>query len=151
MGLSPLTRGNPDDALTILFVQGPIPAHAGQPMRRTFLFLAFRAYPRSRGATDAKTDPLTLELGLSPLTRGNPRWPMPCCKKPGPIPAHAGQPVAPTGWRMPLRAYPRSRGATGSIMCWIPAFYGLSPLTRGNLLHATYCRARGILEMDTKF
>ena len=71
--------------------------------------------------------------GLSPLTRGNlDRW-TGHTPPPGPIPAHAGEPLHGTLQLTTAWAYPRSRGGTrpGPTGC-IP-LPGLSPLTRGNL------------------
>ncbi len=50
-GLSPLARGNPRACRWRWRPQGPIPARAGQPSRRTRHGPSRRAYPRSRGAT----------------------------------------------------------------------------------------------------
>ena len=96
--------------------------------------LGWRAYPRSRGATPLTSTGLITVWGLSPLTRGN--RPEKCGehRECGPIPAHAGQPSMVRPCAMPIRAYPRSRGATsvhaGDDLC----SEGLSPLTRGNRL-----------------
>ena len=70
-GLSPLTRGNLPTLSGILVSLGPIPAHAGQPCRRSQRPPPSRAYPRSRGATVLRSRPSWLVAGLSPLTRGN--------------------------------------------------------------------------------
>ena len=50
-GLSPLTRGNQGDVVVAAVLQGPIPAHAGQPSLMAEAMALPRAYPRSRGAT----------------------------------------------------------------------------------------------------
>ena len=72
------------------------------------------------------------KLGLSPLTRGNPRgiWCRAWCA--GPIPAHAGQPPPRRHAPRRGRAYPRSRGATRRPIKNRKRGSGLSPLTRGN-------------------
>ena len=50
-GLSPLTRGNLAAALCRVAAGGPIPAHAGEPLKVLNHGLLSRAYPRSRGGT----------------------------------------------------------------------------------------------------
>ncbi len=152
MGLSPLTRGNPSAAPGRSVVRGPIPAHAGQPAESNCSHATIRAYPRSRGATYARSPACVVFQGLSPLTRGNHRLRRSLQRLHGPIPAHAGQPRsgyrtdrpgrayprsrgATCAWRMARtrsRAYPRSRGATVFELNWKPSERGLSPLTRGN-------------------
>ena len=71
-------------------------------------------------------------MGLSPLTRGNPRRAM--SKRQGlrPIPAHAGEPFDKHSVIFHDRAYPRSRGGTSAIFQKPLFLLGLSPLTRGN-------------------
>ena len=54
-GLSPLARGNRLAALQNPSAQGPIPARAGQPPRSQMRLRRRRAYPRSRGATCARS------------------------------------------------------------------------------------------------
>ena len=111
MGLSPLTRGNPQTPGSNTAAEGPIPAHAGEPVQGFDLININRAYPRSRGGTAARANKINQCSGLSPLTRGNRDDVMPKSVTFGPIPAHAGEPL--------------SRGAA-------PHLRGLSPLTRGN-------------------
>ena len=112
---------------------GPIPAHAGEPRRRTSCTSRPRAYPRSRGGTLASTSVNAQSTGLSPLTRGN-LWDSLHMDLPvGPIPAHAGEPYFIAGDVPPMTAYPRSRGGTLKCQLEGPPLVGLSPLTRGNL------------------
>ncbi len=54
-GLSPLTRGNLSLNQGGALLHGPIPAHAGQPWPRRSTSRLPGAYPRSRGATRAKS------------------------------------------------------------------------------------------------
>ena len=112
---------------------GPIPAHAGQPSRRRRSSRPARAYPRSRGATAILGLPPRCARGLSPLTRGNPGSRGAFVAALGPIPAHAGQPSRPARRAPGRRAYPRSRGATTYLAVTCTVWWGLSPLTRGNL------------------
>ena len=139
-GLSPLTRGNLADSSSASLCPGPIPAHAGQPRRRDPGRGAARAYPRSRGATHASRQRGQLQMGLSPLTRGNLQRVHVRRSGGGPIPAHAGQPRAASSRSSGSGAYPRSRGATSSQAGSGHGSGGLSPLTRGNLGLATTCR-----------
>ena len=70
-GLSPLARGNPLRLHFFFMLSGPIPARAGQPDCQHGAADADGAYPRSRGATRAKTAQTSKQRGLSPLARGN--------------------------------------------------------------------------------
>ena len=138
-GLSPLTRGNPTVFYLGIRTCGPIPAHAGEPCRRCRCRHSWRAYPRSRGGTVSPTQSLRRIVGLSPLTRGNPAGPSTTPDVKGPIPAHAGEPCRSRRQKRPSGAYPRSRGGTESHTPLMPSGYGLSPLTRGN--RTTYWRS----------
>ena len=93
--LSPLTRGNRARDHLGAAARGPIPAHAGQPQRQAQGLADPRAYPRSRGATEVTLDLHILQMGLSPLTRGNRDGVGELDQPVGPIPAHAGQPLSP--------------------------------------------------------
>jgi len=131
-GLSPRTRGNRWGGAHVLRALGPIPAHAGQPGGLEPFDAPVGAYPRARGATVVNFFSTMKGAGLSPRTRGNLRMPQGRGAAPGPIPAHAGQPV-----KVPLEvnsttAYPRARGATGYGFADIDVREGLSPRTRGN-------------------
>ena len=140
VGLSPLTRGNPHYAFQTELGGGPIPAHAGQPTTLQALDQLSKAYPRSRGATEAGSENCERMLGLSPLTRGNLDHALLLGQRLRPIPAHAGQPLSDTTRSAPVRAYPRSRGATLHTPKCRSRQWGLSPLTRGN--HVKHlCRA----------
>ena len=131
-GLSPLTRGNRQAGDERTWPCGPIPAHAGQPCCRAVGSTPTRAYPRSRGATSISWRPMNPVWGLSPLTRGNLGAGELAAARPGPIPAHAGQPSNRIRSKSISRAYPRSRGATYSSVLTFHPQQGLSPLTRGN-------------------
>jgi len=131
-GLSPRTRGNPCTSLSPNRSSGPIPAHAGQPPYRPTLMPGSRAYPRARGATLMAAQARHIEKGLSPRTRGNPRYVHRRPGQPGPIPAHAGQPNRQPWGRCANWAYPRARGATAAHALAVCQVRGLSPRTRGN-------------------
>ena len=128
-GLSPLARGNPSRRGRRHHRQGPIPARAGQPLSYWHRARKTGAYPRSRGATELM--PL-VEVGLSPLARGNPIAQPQFFQGRGPIPARAGQPIVNSYRPQPAGAYPRSRGATYFGIEVAPGKVGLSPLARGN-------------------
>ena len=111
---------------------GPIPARAGQPRSRRGGKCRWWAYPRSRGATAEWQYHLQSHCGLSPLARGNLAQNYPDAVLVGPIPARAGQPVQLNHDRRWTGAYPRSRGATGTLTITRAGVTGLSPLARGN-------------------
>ena len=71
MGLSPLARGNLQDSHNLSSCEGPIPARAGEPPVESALLMRYWAYPRSRGGTERILAIPILQLGLSPLARGN--------------------------------------------------------------------------------
>ena len=112
LGLSPLTRGNPGDFLNPGALHGPIPAHAGEPRHARLVSRRGWAYPRSRGGTHFISAAKKMGQGLSPLTRGNRIEIFLKVAGHGPIPAHAGEPVAYSARAAAFRAYPRSRGGT---------------------------------------
>ena len=140
-GLSPLARGNQDEARRVAGRPGPIPARAGQPLQRSFPRLLPWAYPRSRGATVAFQVLVVEGKGLSPLARGNLERQLYSLPFPGPIPARAGQPASPVGQSSAIGAYPRSRGATSTLAAGIMLTAGLSPLARGNRCRVCVARA----------
>jgi len=74
-------------------------------------------------------------MGLSPLARGNRHGHAFEVAPGGPIPARAGQPLQSTPERPAPTAYPRSRGATVSLLTKPVGSQGLSPLARGNRPH----------------
>ena len=91
-GLSPLTRGNLFSCPPYADLEGPIPAHAGEPNVAELVPYAKKAYPRSRGGTRLTPTWHYSRQGLSPLTRGNPLAWNSAMAPQGPIPAHAGEP-----------------------------------------------------------
>ena len=131
-GLSPLARGNPQINGNTLHFVGPIPARAGQPQTPSSRRPESRAYPRSRGATNARGSVLRDMTGLSPLARDNRVRPEITDPRRGPIPARAGQPRSHRAHALHCGAYPRSRGATNPIARHAGRWRGLSPLARGN-------------------
>ena len=79
---------------------------------------------------------LPIGKGLSPPTRGS-HLPRPGAEaKCGSIPAHAGEPVTPSGPPVTDEVYPRPRGGAVTLACPGYRTRGLSPPTRGSLLPA---------------
>ena len=115
-GLSPLARGNRDCQDRQRDGGGPIPARAGQPSGCATGPQGSGAYPRSRGATAGVASRLSWLPGLSPLARGNRALRQVAEIGKGPIPARAGQPVLCCHGLRSFWAYPRSRGATTSVL-----------------------------------
>ena len=91
-----------------------------------------RVYPRERGGTVIERRSATIKRGLSPRTRGNPRFAAVAAPLSGSIPANAGEPQARPRPETCLWVYPRERGGTagGDAVAHVRA--GLSPRTRGN-------------------
>ena len=151
VGLSPLARGNRRPCRCSPVIFGPIPARAGQPGSINARAMAFRAYPRSRGATWACARWSACAGGLSPLARGNLYQQDSVNSGTGPIPARAGQPPPFLATGACMRAYPRSRGATlhGDVLGLaargpIPARAGQpSSTSRGWIKPRAYPRSRG--------
>ena len=131
-GLSPLARGNQLQGIPRQAAQGPIPARTGQPDGQELDEDCTTAYPRSHGATGSRACPRTTIQGLSPLARGNRSNTARIIRGIGPIPARTGQPPRSGGAKRPVRAYPRSHGATLTAREQIGGVEGLSPLARGN-------------------
>ena len=71
-----------------------------------------RVYPRVCGGTELLAAYDSVEDGLSPRVRGNPRRPAAGIRLPGSIPACAGEPI--TAPSIPVRqgVYPRVCGGT---------------------------------------
>ena len=91
-GLSPRTRGNREIDKHTFRDSGSIPANAGEPSATSTTALTSRVYPRERGGTTTPDLDLTISLGLSPRTRGNPAQRVGRHQPPRSIPANAGEP-----------------------------------------------------------
>ena len=70
--------------------------------------------------------------GLSPPTRGSLRQIVDVHRRPGSIPAHAGEPRRPFVSSAGRRVYPRPRGGAVLVPITLAILYGLSPPTRGS-------------------
>ena len=93
-GLSPRARGNLGRDLVQELGQGPIPAGAGEPGRRSAWRGRGAAYPRGRGGTRHQRSRILHPQGLSPRARGNLDVQRTDRGVTGPIPAGAGEPTA---------------------------------------------------------
>ena len=130
-GSSPLTRGKRPCAMTLVFGDRLIPAHAGKTSPPATAGCPQKAHPRSRG--ENLLDPIRIDAreGSSPLTRGKPHPTRHTLGTRRLIPAHAGKTSARPP-RIPLNpAHPRSRGENLFIKSGSGANDGSSPLTRG--------------------
>ena len=89
-------------------------------------------YPRPRGGTKTLRAAGSVDIGLSPPTRGNQVGWSRAGRIDRSIPAHAGEPIG-IGRKTRLgRVYPRPRGGTPERHLTLPRPPGLSPPTRGN-------------------
>ena len=131
-GLSPPTRGNLLWQRLRADAGGSIPAHAGEPLGPGIPMPGGPVYPRPRGGTSESIPLFPCLRGLSPPTRGNPQVFSATTLYGGSIPAHAGEPKLPLGFRLRLRVYPRPRGGTRDASEKLKDSDGLSPPTRGN-------------------
>ena len=93
-GLSPPMRGSPLQQHRVLFTQGSIPAHAGEPGAAVKGCKRLGVYPRPCGGAQlGNAVPVDL-AGLSPPMRGSPLRPLQTAAQTGSIPAHAGEPLS---------------------------------------------------------
>ena len=151
-GLSPRVRGNPFLALRPCRVVGSIPACAGEPVSSTYWTLPRRVYPRvwgeprcgkwfSRcagvyprvcgGTASTRCEPCQ-QKGLSPRVRGNRGPTRTRGRRPGSIPACAGEPDSSCCACSLARVYPRVCGGTYWAGLATGRTRGLSPRVRGN-------------------
>ena len=153
-GLSPRVRGNRRRTGLSRGSEGSIPACAGEPHCGEPLRFPKGVYPRVCGGTHCSHSSHSSGSGLSPRVRGNPargrggrRRPgsIPACAgepprhrlrphppPPGSIPACAGEPPRPRTRHPPAAVYPRVCGGTPSAGVYLWARAGLSPRVRGN-------------------
>ena len=131
-GLSPRVRGNLQAQAEAVERLGSIPACAGEPLGAGHRGAARRVYPRVCGGTKPKGRPFPSSLGLSPRVRGNHGVQDANPRRPGSIPACAGEPP-PRGLRRHRRGvYPRVCGGTVRVRIVLSPVAGLSPRVRGN-------------------
>ena len=109
-----------------------IPAHAGEPRRRSRWRRTRRVYPRACGGTRSAIYAVVKLTGLSPRMRGNHHRLRPRDRHCGSIPAHAGEPHARMRPRCSSWVYPRACGGTYASAGRPLDAVGLSPRMRGN-------------------
>ena len=131
-GLSPHVRGNLFLAMTRTGHHGSIPACAGEPVFRVLTTRIPQVYPRMCGGTIESFFRRLSRQGLSPHVRGNPAGLPPADRKPGSIPACAGEPCSRGTPSWMSRVYPRMCGGTEDEALFRPQHRGLSPHVRGN-------------------
>ena len=131
MGSSPLARGAPITAPTLLAQIGLIPARAGSTTRLASPLSRARAHPRSRGEhTPSELNSMDAK-GSSPLARGALLDFVHRIQRRGLIPARAGSTPARVSRRPRRRAHPRSRGEHMLENVSTDLLWGSSPLARG--------------------
>ena len=131
-GLSPRGRGNPRRLPARYQGAGTIPARAGEPVLPAATLTDAGDYPRAGGGTIGQLRPVVLDLGLSPRGRGNLRRIRFLPRRPGTIPARAGEPCSGCSARSRDGDYPRAGGGTAGISLVQLVEMGLSPRGRGN-------------------
>ena len=131
-GLSPRVRGNLGDRPPPGCLLRSIPASAGQPRTLQSTATVTQVYPRECGATSKPAKRQSFPTGLSPRVRGNHQEAVSRCRKPGSIPASAGQPSWCNLSTPHPAVYPRECGATRRYLVNTSRVCGLSPRVRGN-------------------
>ena len=131
-GLSPRVRGNPVLKGGQPFGDGSIPACAGEPSRRIWMWTTCRVYPRVCGGTHYRRHRSGQRQGLSPRVRGNQCAGAAPEHIPRSIPACAGEPSGGGLCRESRKVYPRVCGGTTSLGADGESVRGLSPRVRGN-------------------
>ena len=131
LGSSPLARGTRTQELPVVTVAGLIPARAGNTRSSHGHHRVDGAHPRSRGEHRCASRCRLVWLGSSPLARGTPPRPFFRARRPGLIPARAGNTRLDKWQKCSSRAHPRSRGEHPSPGALEAAARGSSPLARG--------------------
>ena len=109
-----------------------IPACAGEPGKEEGYDALRRVYPRVCGGTPWEINDHQRAMGLSPRVRGNLRWVGCGGRRPGSIPACAGEPGSSMTCIRRGKVYPRVCGGTPEATNREPPWEGLSPRVRGN-------------------
>ena len=131
-GLSPRVRGNPSAPPAGRFVDGSIPACAGEPPAHLLITSSRTVYPRVCGGTDGFGGDASELYGLSPRVRGNLDRLQVRIPQLGSIPACAGEPASTCAACPEFAVYPRVCGGTLSVGEFCLDMEGLSPRVRGN-------------------
>ncbi len=132
-GLSPPTRGSLAVDRTGRVTSRSIPAHAGKPWDAFAGGVRVGVYPRPRGEARESAWISVATWGLSPPTRGSPRYLVRAGLRVRSIPAHAGKPSARQQQQPSDVVYPRPRGEATAVRAILARPEGLSPPTRGSL------------------
>ena len=132
-GLSPRVRGNRARAEAAGVKIGTIPACAGEPGEGGREGRPDWDYPRVCGGTLYRQGKISVDEGLSPRVRGNPKARLHDLGDGGTIPACAGEPLALREIRGTTWDYPRVCGGTSAFQGAQATGKGLSPRVRGNL------------------
>ena len=143
LGLSPRTRGSPENALYCDVAGGSIPANAGKPPPTPAAATTSWVYPRERGEAGESRNGEVAMRGLSPRTRGSPVWRRAARRLRGSIPANAGKPSESGSRGCKAGVYPRERGEADTTTDTKNESVGLSPRTRGSHLGRRRRKARG--------
>jgi len=132
-GPSPRGRGNPIRRHKRSCRDRAIPAWAGEPLRRGADARHYGGHPRVGGGTCTTRSRLARLFGPSPRGRGNQDVRASRRRKPGAIPAWAGEPMRSLPKARASGGHPRVGGGTdgGTAFPVTPA--GPSPRGRGNL------------------
>ena len=131
-GLSPRVRGNLDQERVIAFVNGSIPACAGEPLSISGSWRIHEVYPRVCGGTRVADRQNRGHEGLSPRVRGNLPADTAVSSHPRSIPACAGEPIGVGAEFRNKGVYPRVCGGTQNREMRNDEHAGLSPRVRGN-------------------
>ena len=134
-GLSPRVRGNLGTVGAGFNGMRSIPARTGEPTSGGDRSVTLPVYPRAYGGTSPTTFPdFEQGQGLSPRVRGNHSLLADQLNLHGSIPARTGEPGHPARGCKSRPVYPRAYGGTWPLVTAAPAFIGLSPRVRGNLV-----------------
>ena len=109
-GSSPLTRGKRAWVAAVPGTSGLIPTHAGKTCVSRPCTPGTWAHPHSRGENALDVDPMSVDDGSSPLTRGKPGRKSVLVVMMGLIPTHAGKTRPTRHQRRTAWAHPHSRG-----------------------------------------
>ena len=145
-GSSPLARGTPGESRSTRFVEGLIPARAGNTLNGATGTDPSGAHPRSRGEHRFDCYGEQGVGGSSPLARGTHAAILRDLEREGLIPARAGNPCKFCVTVQVIRAHPRSRGEHVVEAHNTALESGSSPLARGTPFGNRGCDdARGLI------
>ncbi len=125
-------RGNRQPSDAHWYVNGSIPACAGEPIPTLGICISIQVYPRVCGGTPRRPDGHSTARGLSPRVRGNHARETVGVPLKRSIPACAGEPEQPTPPVVLTKVYPRVCGGTRPTIFGCRRRRGLSPRVRGN-------------------